>query len=48
MELLFGKAVTAKGNKIIIDPKAKSKKGKILISIRNPDGNTSIFSANLR
>lgn len=27
MELLFGKAVTAKGNKIMIDPKAKSKKG---------------------
>ena len=29
MELLFGKAVTAKGNKIMIDPKAKSKKGMI-------------------
>jgi len=29
MELLFGKAVTAKGNKIMIDPKAKSKKAQI-------------------
>lgn len=29
MELLFGKAVTAKGNKIIIDPKAKSKKAQV-------------------
>jgi len=36
MELLFGKAVTAKGNKIMIDPKAKSKKG-ILILIWNPE-----------
>ena len=27
MELLFGKAITAKGAKVVIDPKAKSKKG---------------------
>jgi len=29
MELLFGKAVTAKGAKVMIDPKAKSKKAQI-------------------
>ena len=44
MELLFGKAVTAKGNKIMIDPKAKSKKGKTQFKIRKI---TLYFSANL-
>ena len=46
MELLFGKAVTAKGNKIMIDPKAKSKKGKIHLNLKSRTYNIH-FSANL-
>lgn len=40
MELLFGKAITAKGAKVVIDPKAKSKKAPIHAKDKAPISET--------